>query len=288
MGKKLSVISFENGPDTPIRSYSLTNSLTPPPPYFPFDHPFLAKGMLFVLCIRGTAKLSIDLKEYTLAPNSIFTILPNQIFEPLEESEDHFVESLFFSTDFLSAMPGPKDFDLPNKIMQNPCLSVSEEDMKELLDYHYFIMRSYNRDNHFYNENITEGLIHALIALIASLYMEAEVHAEVRFSSRGEVIVDEFSKLLMKYHKVERQASFYSDKLCITTQYLSRTLKAISGRSVNTWITEAVILEAKALLKSSDMSVLQISEELNFSNPSFFIRYFKQYAGITPLKYRES
>jgi len=285
MGNKLSIISFD--PDSPTRSYSLTNSLTPSP-YLFSKYPFLAKGMLFVLCLRGTAKLKIDFKEYTLVPNTIFTVLPNQIFEPLEKSEDHFVESLFFSTDFVTLLPGPKDFDLPNKMIQNPCLSVSEEDMKEMLEYHSFIMRACNRDKYLYNGNIIESLIHALISLISSLYMEVELHPESKFSSRGEIIVEEFSNLLMKHHKAERRASFYSDKLCITTPYLSRTLKEVSGRSVNVWITEAVILEAKILLKSSKLTILQISEELNFPNPSFFIRYFKQYAGITPLKYRES
>jgi len=244
--------------------------------------------MLFVLCLKGTAKLKIDFKEYTLAPNTIFTVLPNQIFEPLEKSKDHFVESLFFSTDFVTLLPGPKDFDLPNKMIQNPCLSISEENMREMLEYHSFIMRAYNRDKFLYNGNIIESLIHALISLIASLYMEVEVNPETRFTSRGEMIVEEFSNLLVKYHKVERRASFYSDKLCITTQYLSRTLKEVSGRSVSIWITEAVILEAKILLKSSKLTILQISEELNFPNPSFFIRYFKQYSGITPSNYRKS
>ena len=100
------------------------------------------------------------------------------------------------------------------------------------------------------------------------------------------MIVEEFSKLLMQYHRESRKASFYADKLCISTQYLSRILRECTGRSVNSWITEFVIAEAKYLLKSSDMSILQISEKLNFPNPSFFTRYFKQYAGITPMKFR--
>lgn len=290
MKNKLSIISFddESGSEySPIRNCSLTNSSTPTPSYFSFEYPFLAKGMLFGLCLRGRAKLRINLNEYILTPNSIFTILPNQIFETLEKSEDHFVECLFFSTDFANGLPLPKDFDILNNMTQSPCISVSEQNMNDLMEYHSFIVKVCLKDRHIWNEDVAKSLMYAFIALLASLYEEVEANTELKYDSRGTIIVEEFSKLLMEHHKTERKVSFYSDKLCISNQYLSRTLRRITGRSVNTWINEAVILEAKVLLKSSDMSVVQISEELNFPNPSFFTRYFKQYAGVTPLRYRE-
>jgi len=290
MKNKLSVISFENDSSSvnvAIQNYSLTNSSVPPPSSLSFDYPFLAKGMLLGLCLRGYAKLRINFGEYTLKANTIFTILPNQIFELLEKSDDNFVECLFFSTDFVNSLPLPKDFDILNKMTNSPCLPVTEENMKELMEYHAFIVKVCDSNRHIHNEYVAKSLMYAFIALMATLYAETKAGSETISKSRGATIVEEFSQLLMDYHKIERKASFYSDKLCITTQYLSRTLKELTGRSVNAWITEAVILEAKILLKSSDMSVLQISEELNFPNPSFFIRYFKQYAGITPLKYRE-
>jgi len=291
MERKLSIISFENAPDSeqsPVRNYSLTNSSTPPYPYISFDYPFLLKGMLWCICLKGNARIRIDLKEYLLTPNTIFTILPNQIFESIERSKDHFVECLFFSIDFMNTLPLPKDFDVLNKMKNCPCLSVSEENMKELMDYHSFIVKAYNHKRHAHTEEIAKSMLYALIALMGSLYAESGIETEKKFNSRGEEIIEKFSNLLMKHHTKERNASFYAEKLCISIQYLSRTLKRITGRSINTWITDAVILEAKVYLKSTNLTVLQISEELNFPNPSFFVRYFKQYAGITPLKYRES
>jgi len=291
MKNKLSIISFDNAPDQEsltMRDYSLGNSSMPPHPSLSFEYPLLPKGMILGICLQGNAKLRIDFKEYSLIPNSIFTILPNQIFEPLEKSDNHYVETLFLSEDFVSFLPLPKDFDVMNKMKNCPCLPVSEENMEELIEYHSFIFKACNDNNHIHKKEIAESLIYALISLIGSLYVESEIYTELKVNSRGEGIVEEFSKLLMKHHRNERSASFYADKLCISTQYLSRTLKKITGRSVNIWITEAVILEAKILLKSSSMTVLQISEELNFPNPSFFVRYFKQYSGVTPSKYRES
>lgn len=291
MKKKLSTISFDIVPKSePMASYHyiLTNSLAPSSPYLSHEYPFLLKGMIFGIHLKGESRLKIDLREYVLSPNTIFTILPNQIFESLENSSDSYVEILFFSTDFMNNLPLPKNFDVLNKMKYQPCLKVSDENIQEILEYHSFIAKACNQQKHIHRKEITESLLCALIGLIASLYAEEELKAESKINSRGEEIVNEFSDLLMKYHRNERNASFYADKMCITTQYLSRTLKQITGRPINAWINEAVILDAKALLKSSDMTVIQISEELNFSNPSFFGRFFKQYAGMTPLKYKKS
>ena len=92
----------------------------------------------------------------------------------------------------------------------------------------------------------------------------------------------------MMHYKQDRSVSFYADKLCLTSKYLSTVIKEVTGRSVLAWINETVIAEAKILLKTSEMTVMQISEELNFPNPSFFGRFFKQYTGVTPLKYRNN
>lgn len=292
MEKKLSTISFDVVPQSvPATSYHyvLTNSSAPHSPYLSYDYPFLLKGMIFGIHLRGEARLRIDLREYILRPNTVFTLLPNQIFESLENSEDSYAEILFFSIDFMNDLPLPQNFDILEKMKSHPCLKVSDEKIQQLIEYHSFITKACNQQEHSRKKEINTPLLWALIGLIASLYMEEErINAESRVNSREEEMISKFSDLLTQYHRQERNASFYADKMCITPQYLSRTLKKITGRPISSWINEAVILDAKALLKSSDMTVVQISEELNFPNPSFFGRFFKQYAGITPLKYKRS
>ena len=85
-----------------------------------------------------------------------------------------------------------------------------------------------------------------------------------------------------------RDTAFYAEQLCLASHYLSPLIREASGESPSTWITKAVISEAKVLLKQSDKTVLQISEELGFPNAPFFCRYFKRETGMTPSEYRES
>ena len=52
------------------------------------------------------------------------------------------------------------------------------------------------------------------------------------------------------------------------------------------WIERYVILEAKAMLRSSNLTVQQISDELYFPSQSFFGKYFKKSTGMSPKEFR--
>ena len=79
---------------------------------------------------------------------------------------------------------------------------------------------------------------------------------------------------------------FYADRLCITPRYLSAICKELTGMTATESINNHVMVNARILLASTDMSVLQISEELNFPNPSFFSQFFKRHEGVVPKTYR--
>lgn len=97
-----------------------------------------------------------------------------------------------------------------------------------------------------------------------------------------------FLSLAKEHYKEQRGVKFYADKLCITPKYLSFLIKERSGKSCNEWIDDYVVLEAKALLKSTNMTIQQIADELNFPSQSFFGKYFKRIVELSPKEYRNS
>jgi len=289
--RKLARLSFDNI-SKKMDSSLIENFIIADSSKFPkgisVKHPFSFDGLVFGICLKGHIKFRINFKEYEISENMIFTILPYNVFEPIEKSEDSFVEILVFSIDFFVNLPLPKDMDMVHCFSVQPVLKVSDEDMSDLLEFHSFIVKSFNKKKNADRTHITRCLLVALIAEIGVIYKEEKIEERVKPSSRSESIAEQFFKLLRENVQFERSASFYADKLCISIKYLSGTLKKVTGRSVNSWIDEAVIIGAKILLKTSDMTVLQVSEELNFPNPSFFGRFFKQHVGMTPLEYREA
>lgn len=65
------------------------------------------------------------------------------------------------------------------------------------------------------------------------------------------------------------------------------TIKSVTGYSIQKWINEVIIIEAKRYIKTTTYTIQQISEELNFHTSSLFVRFFKQHTGYTPLEYRK-
>lgn len=271
-----------------IKNFILSNSADKPI-NLDLEHPFSFNGIVFVICLKGSGKVKINFKEHFVEMNSILTILPTQIVESLDHSDDFFVEILAFSFDFLSDIPIPKNFEMPRRIAKKPILKLSEEDAQNILRYHSFIIETFNNRKSNLFEQIIKGQLYSLLMEIAVLYIEQNnIVKDEKNTGRNEEIVEQFLKLLRDNYKTERTASFYADKMFITSKYLSSTLKKTTGRSINVWIEEAVILGAKVLLKLTKLTVLQISEELNFPNSSYFGRFFKKYTGMTPKKYRDS
>lgn len=106
-------------------------------------------------------------------------------------------------------------------------------------------------------------------------------------SDRQQELYTQFINELQKSYMNERSVSYYADALCVTPKYLSQIVHKVSGRFASEWITDLVILEAKALLKSHKYTVQQIADRLHFANQSFFGVYFKKAVGCSPTVYKE-
>ena len=105
--------------------------------------------------------------------------------------------------------------------------------------------------------------------------------------TRDEQLYAQFTDLLQTHYQQERSVAFYADNLCITAKHLSDVVHEISGKSPLALIQEYVVTEAKALLYSTDMTISQISDHLNFATQSEFGKFFKRVTGISPLQYRK-
>ncbi|MDR3217915.1 MAG: helix-turn-helix domain-containing protein, partial [Dysgonamonadaceae bacterium] len=105
-------------------------------------------------------------------------------------------------------------------------------------------------------------------------------------TNKKDELFNSFYRLVLQHYKDSREVGFYADKLCVAPKYLSAAIKETTGKSAFEWITDYVLLEAKSLLKSTNMTIQQISDELNFANQSFFGKYFKRLAGMSPKSYR--
>jgi len=292
MKKEFATLSFEDiygNIDYPypiIKNYIISDS-TREDSDISFEHPTAINGIAFALCIKGSVKLQINTKEYIANENTLLTILPGSICEVKDYSEDLLFEYLFFSIDFTYELNVPGDIDILDRIARFPLLRLTEEQFKCLMEFHSFMIKQYKRDNHKYRELLAKNLLASFLTELCNLYKESE-EGQTKITSRKEELYQKFGKLLVDNIQMERTVQFYADKMCLSPKYLSQLIKKMSGKPIMEWINALTVVYIKAMLKTSKLSILQISEELNFPNASFFGSYFKKHTGMTPLQYRES
>ena len=62
----------------------------------------------------------------------------------------------------------------------------------------------------------------------------------------------------------------------------------MTGHTTKNIIDQYVTLQIKLQLCNSEKSVKQLSWDFNFSDESFFCRYFKLHTGLTPQQFRKN
>ena len=259
-------------------------------------HPCRYNGYIIVLCAKGRVHLDINLKTFELEENSVVINIPGNIlrisdFQPDEHKEAQ-LALMALSPDFVSNVHFNFTalYNESMTAMSNPCFTLSKEEYDNCVLYHNLIINLI-RVNSPQLKDTTCALLSSVFYYLGYTWAEKLNEAKRsiwRPSLRSKVIFDSFIKLVTEYHNTERGMVFYADKLCLTPKYLSKLVKSISGRSAPEWIDAYVVLEAKNLLKYSDLSIKEIVFQLNFRNQSVFYKFFKSHTGMTPTEYRKS
>ena len=273
-----------------IKNFIISDKVVPFPT-MSSNYPFTLDGVAFAICIGGNAKIKINFKEYEVSKNTIITIMPHSVIEYLDRNDDLMIEFLIFAPDFITEMPISNNLDISKSIVQNPCLKITEKEGEKYLEFHSFIVKQYKRKDHPFRVALAKNLLYSLLIEVGSMYYNqlSELDEKnVKSNSYQDDMVYRFFKLLLQHHKEEKTMQFYADKMCLTPKYLSTVVKEKTGRTAFSWINEALISSIKYLLKTTDKTIFQISDEMNFPNPSFFGRFFKKHTGLTPVQYRES
>jgi AraC family transcriptional regulator, transcriptional activator of pobA len=105
-------------------------------------------------------------------------------------------------------------------------------------------------------------------------------------ANSGKDIFIRFLKLVSEHFLFVHKVAGYAAMLHVSADHLNRIIKANSDRTAHELIDEMILMEAKAHLMHSSLSVAEIAYSLNFSDPSHFNKFFKKLSNCTPLQYR--
>jgi AraC-like DNA-binding protein len=260
----------------------------------PLNHPCRFDGFMLLYCIKGSIRLNVNLKEFWISEGMLFMNLPGNIIKVNEIIETPLEDVRYFcmaiSREFSQGlkMEVTKLFNDGVSMLENPGISLSDRE-KELTWKHVDLLRSLLENDIPYQRDAILSTLSSMFYVLMGVWNDSACKdSSEGQSTRSKVIFDKFMKLVSEYHTEYRNVGFYADKLCLTPKYLSKLIKSASGRSAPEWIDAYVILEAKNMLKYSDMTIKEIVWHLNFPNQSVFYKFFKARTGMTPSGYRNS
>lgn len=248
------------------------------------NYPHTVNGFICAICIKGRAELKINFQKRLLEPHTLMVVLPGSMMEPIEISEDLHIDTIFFDPDCISSNSLSNNYMLFHEIRQIPCIRLNNTGFEIFSQHHTNISMHYHREESRSKTDILQFLLLALLAEIKDVYNTN--NEQVQKHTRAAELTTIFFDLLYQHHKEERSVSFYAQKMHLTSKYLTTIIRKQTGKSILIWINEAVIAQSKSLLKTTNLSVMEITDVLNFAESSLFCRFFKRYTGMTPSAYR--
>lgn len=246
------------------------------------SEPYKIPRSIIGVCLAGQCSFKLNLKRHEVKSPAILTLMPGQIIENIEYSPDFEGHAIVLSKRFIDMLNIPMWQQQYIALYDKPINRIFS-DYTQQVSLFLVMLRSAASDvENPYRLQVIENLIRALFYGGISKFHNMESDSVSYKNS----IVERYIELVQTHYREERIIGFYADKLCITPKYLSKLVKEYTGRSAGEWIENYVILEARAMLQSSDMTIQQIASSLNFPNQSFFGKYFKRATGLSPKQYR--
>ena len=280
--KLLSGTSYRSGDIviTPLMSLKNLNDITT-----------LIQGVTIGVTVSGTTRLRINGKPYELRPNTLFIFNENTVIEQVKASIRSSGYMLTYSRSYLNRIHVDTQdvISIYHGFMGEPCITVDPDEASYINDLSKLMRATLAGDATTANrDRVLAALFAAMFHYVMGIIPKHTFVGQADVSNRTDELFNRFVVLLREHCRTQRSVEFYAAQMGITPKYLSLILKKKSGRNASKLIDEAVVYEAKRLLKFSGLSIGEISDNLNFTSQSFFGKYFKRYVGMSPLAYRNS
>lgn len=239
-----------------------------------------------IFCRKGTANIEIDLIPYEIVANTQLIIIAGSIVHNISNSDDFKISYITFKHEVYDEATAQLEPSFTFFLKEYPCVQLGEKKINKM-NYLVEAMEDfYNEKNNCFRVKIFKNNIQSFLL---DVYDKTRTLFKIDKSEevgRREELFIKFIHLIHKYCPQQREVGFYAGKLYITSRYLSSITQNVADKSAKYIIDKHAIQRIKIMLKYSNMSIQDISYELNFPDQSFFSRYFKKHTGMSPLEYR--
>ena len=251
-------------------------------------------GVIFFIT-EGRAQLEYDGHVVQLQKNDLFLYMVHSTAANFMASSDFNCRQIWFGRAELFNIDIYKQISVADmsNLKLNPVVHLKGDDIK-LCDTYFQLLRDRMK---FSTSVLTPDIVRMLFGTIVleilsimrrnSEQVAEEVqHEDINSSLHKKRIIDDFLRLVEESDGRIRRVDEFASQLNVTPKYLSTILKEVMNRRPSTYIQLYTLKAIEYRLRFTDMTMQEISNDLNFPNPSFFGKYCKEHLGMTPLEYR--
>jgi AraC family transcriptional activator of pobA len=240
----------------------------------------------FIFITKGHTRRSKGLDEYDIAENTFFFLPATQITTHEFMSPDCTGFFCHFDLDLLT-----KSFVLPEVLADIPFLRFTGNPLvhvpSDVLPTVLHLLHHLEAEHEAGHPDVLDLVRVYLLTLFFELKRYAD-HTEKTGPNAAARITQRYKNALMRHIYEKHNVAAYAALLAVSPNHLNKCVKATTGRSAQDTLDDMVLLEAKALLKQSNLSISEIAFKLGKEDHSNFSRFFKTKTRITPKEYKLS
>lgn len=239
----------------------------------------------FIFLTRGTSKRSKGLDNYDFAKNTFFFVPANQITQHEYVSSDATGYFCYFNPEIFnnkfSQTDALKEFSFLD-FSGYPLVKVADDDVViSVVNILERLLSEYG------NKHISLNLFSSyLLALFFEIKRYANPQEKIKQNSSNR-ITQQYKDMLTKHVYEKNRISDYASMLSVSVNHLNKCVKTASGKSAQDLLGEMMLMEAKALLKQTNLSINEIAWQLRKEDSSDFSKFFKAKTGYTPTQFRK-
>ncbi|MFY0598915.1 MAG: helix-turn-helix domain-containing protein [Cyclobacteriaceae bacterium] len=247
----------------------------------PHNHDFY----LLLYVTNGGGDHSIDFRTYPVKPNTFFLMSPGQVHSwDLEPDTDGYI--IFFQREFYQMHLHQNsliEFPFFHSLNANPVIQLPSEEQSiafivEEMDMEF-------RKSSTVDLRILRSYLDLLLLKLAKRYPIDKGTASANISTQR---LRKLEQLIEEHYVTLKKPSEYADLMHMSAPHLNSICKKALGKTVTDLISSRLLLEAKRLFAYSDLTVNQVSEQLQFSSSSYFLRFFKKHSDLNPEQFKET
>jgi AraC family transcriptional regulator, transcriptional activator of pobA len=239
----------------------------------------------FLFLTKGTTCRSKALHPYEIGENTFFFLPAGQITNHDFMSADtegyfcHFDFAVF--TNHLPQHNILRDFPFL-QFIGNPIIEIDETVKPFIINIFQRLEAEYQKDKMANFDVITVYLL-ALFTELKRFYTPSVSEKK----NTALMISQNFKDALSRHIYEKQKVTEYADMLAVSPNHLNKCVKSTTGQSAQDLLNEMILLEAKVLLKQTDMQISEIAYKLSQQNHSDFSRFFKSKTGMSPKEYKQ-